>query len=148
MTSTPDLRNRLDPREPRLTAALSTAVLAAGALTVATPVGVTLLALQSLVFALGAFGGLRVQPYGALARAVVLPRLAPRQPVASEPFRFAQIVGLIFTLTGCLLAAFQQPMVALFFIALALAGTFLSAAFNYCIGCDLYLSVRRTRSSG
>ena len=139
---------RVDPREPRLTAAIATVVLAAAAVTVTTPAGTVLLAVQTLVFALGAIAGLRAQPYGILARHLVIPRLARRTPVPAAPLRFAQVVGLVLTAIALVLTLAGQVTTALLFIALALAGTFLSAAFNYCIGCDLYLSLRRATPSG
>lgn len=140
--------NRIDPREPRLTAAAATVVLAVAAITVTTPTAVALLAVQTLVFALGTFGGLRVQPYGVIARRVLLPRLAARTAVPAAPYRFAQGVGLVLTALALVLVLAGQTTTALLFTALALAGTFLSAAFNYCIGCDLYLSLRRATPSG
>src|SRR3982750_840760 len=57
----------------------------------------TLVAVQAVVFAVGAFAGLRYSPYGLLFRALVAPRLGPvREREPEAPPRFAQLVGLLF----------------------------------------------------
>ena len=63
----------VDVRGPRF-AAWITAVVLAVALILGSGV---LVAVQAVVFAIGAFAGLRYAPYGALFRAVVAPRLGP-----------------------------------------------------------------------
>ena len=65
--------NLVDPRGPRFAAWITTAVLA---VTLLTSSG-WLLAAQALVFALGAFAGLRYSPYPALFRR---PDRAPARP--------------------------------------------------------------------
>jgi len=52
----------IDPRGPRFGAVLTTVVLAAALLTLSTPVGGVLLAVQTAVFALGSCVGLSAQP--------------------------------------------------------------------------------------
>src|SRR4051812_40872651 len=83
----------VDPRGPRFGAAVTTVVLAA---VLVTGSG-WLVAAQAAVFALGAFGGLRVAPYGLVYRALVAPRLGPPGELeAAAPPRFAQGVGFAF----------------------------------------------------
>jgi hypothetical protein len=134
----------LDPRGPRFGAAITTVVLAA-ALVLASPV---LLAVQAVVFAIGTVAGPARQPYGLLFKHLVRPRLAPpahlEDPAAP---RFAQACGLAFSLVGLLGFAIGAPWLALGAIALALAAAFLNAAFDFCIGCELYLRARRLRAA-
>ncbi len=132
----------LDPRGPRFGAALTTVVLAA-ALVLASPV---LLALQAVVFAIGAFAGPVRQPYGAIFRRFVRPRLeAPDHLEDPAAPRFAQFCGLAFSLVGLLGFALGAEWLALGAIAFALAAAFLNAAFDFCIGCEIYLRAQRLR---
>ncbi len=128
----------IDPRGPRLAAALTTAVLALVLITG----NAWLLAAQVLVFALGALGR---SPYAVIFRRLVRPRLGP--PVALEhdgPPRFAQGVGLTFALAGLVGLTAGSSLLAVLALSAALAAAFLNAAFDVCIGCELYLLLRRT----
>jgi hypothetical protein len=133
-------RVRIDPRGPRFAAALTSLVLAVVLITGSG----WLLAAQGVVFALGAFAGLGRSPYGWLYRTLVRPRLAP--PTETEdpaPPRFAQGVGLGFALVGTLGYLSGAGWLGLAATGCALAAAFLNAAFGYCLGCEMYLLVRR-----
>src|SRR3954466_3924327 len=87
----------IDVRGPRFAAAV-TAVVLAVALVLGSGV---LVAVQAVVFAVGAFVGLRYAPYGVLFRLLVAPRLGPvREREPEAPPRFAQLVGLRFAVVG------------------------------------------------
>ncbi len=132
----------LDPRGPRFGAAITTVVLAL-ALVLASPV---LLAAQSVVFALGALAGPSRQPYGVLYTRFVRPRLAaPAYIEHPGAPRFAQACGLAFSIVGLLGFAVGWQWLALGAIGLALGAAFLNAAFDFCIGCEIYLRVQRLR---
>ncbi|WP_156754506.1 DUF4395 domain-containing protein [Actinokineospora pegani] len=131
---------QVDPRGPRFAAWVTSAVLIAVLLTGWWP----LLAAQAVVFAIGAFAGLRWSPYSALYRVLVAPRLAPtdeRKDVA--PLRFAQGVGFVFTLLGTTGYVLGVPALGIVATAIALAAAFLNAAFGFCLGCESYLLVNR-----
>ncbi|MEV6979549.1 DUF4395 domain-containing protein [Kitasatospora sp. NPDC093806] len=131
---------QIDPRGPRFAAALTTVVLIAVLLTGST----VLLALQALVFALGALGGPRRSPYGWLYRTFVRPRLAPPTETEDErPPRFAQGVGLVFAAVGTLGFLSGVAWLGLLATGFALAAAFLNAVFGYCLGCEMYLLIRR-----
>jgi len=130
----------VDPRGPRFAAWLTTAVLAVVLVTGSW----ALLAAQAAVFALGAFAGLRWSPYGLLYRWAVAPRLAPPgelEPAA--PPRFAQGVGFVFAVLGTAGYASGATALGVVATACALAAAFLNAAFGLCLGCELYLLIRR-----
>lgn len=131
----------VDPRGPRFGAVITTIVLAAVLLTGSG----WLLAAQAAVFAAGAVGGLSRAPYGWVYRRFVRPRLGP--PAELEPEaapRFAQGVGLAFALVG--VAGYLSGLTWLGVVAtaFALVAAFLNAAFGLCLGCELYLVLRRT----
>lgn len=130
----------IDARGPRFAAVLTTVVLAVALITSSGWV----LAAQTLVFALATLLGVRRSPYAALFRTLVLPRLGPATATEdARPPRFAQGVGLVFAAIG-LVGAFAGPS-WLFQVAtgFALAAAFLNAAFGYCLGCEMYLLLRR-----
>ena len=130
----------IDPRGPRFAALISTVVLA---VVLVTGSG-WLLAAQGLVFAVGAVFGLRYSPYGVLYRKLVRPRLGPpaeREPEA--PPRFAQAVGLVFAVVGVAGYAAGLAWLGMTATAAALAAAFLNAVFGFCLGCELFVLIRR-----
>ncbi|MCK8211839.1 DUF4395 domain-containing protein, partial [Erwinia amylovora] len=85
---------------------------------------------------------------GVLYRRLVAPRLAP--PTEREdprPPRFAQLVGLVVTCAGLLVALLGVPLGVTVGAALALVAAFLNAVFGLCLGCELYLLGLRLRSA-
>jgi hypothetical protein len=131
---------QIDPRGARFAAALTTLVLASALLT-GSP---WLLALQGVVFAVGAIRGVQHTPYSVLFRRLVRPRLAPPTELEdARPPRFAQGMGLAFVGVGLLGAAVGSSVVFLAATGLALAAAFLNAAFGLCLGCEVYLLARR-----
>ncbi|WP_199429459.1 DUF4395 domain-containing protein [Qaidamihabitans albus] len=130
----------VDPRGPRFAAAVTTVVLAVVLVTGWWP----LLAAQTVVFAIGAFVGLRPAPYSVLYRLLVAPRLRPTtEREDAAPLRFAQAVGFVFALVGTVGYASGLTTVGIVATAFALFAAFLNAAFNFCLGCEAYLLLRR-----
>ncbi len=128
----------IDPRGPRFAAALTSAVVALVLITGNT----WLLAAQVVVFALGAFGR---SPYALVFRRLVRPRLGPPAELEHDgPPRFAQAVGLTFALAGLVGLTAGSSLLAVLALSAALAAAFLNAAFDVCLGCELYLLLRRT----
>jgi len=140
----PELRP-IDPRGPRFGAGVTTVVLAAIlVLGPHSPMARVLLTIQLLAFAAGAVLGLQAQPYGWLFRKAIRPRLSPPAELeAPEPPRFAQAVGLIFALVATVGLIIGAPVVFYLAIGAALGAAFLNAVFNYCLGCEMYLLLRR-----
>jgi hypothetical protein len=143
LTTTPPGVAGIDPRGPRVAAALTSVVLAL-VLLVPTALAVVLLAAQAVVFAVGASRGVQHTPYAGLFRRLVRPRLGPPADLEDpRPPRFAQGVGLGFAVVG--LAGFLagSSPVALVATGLALVAALLNAAIGLCLGCELYLILRR-----
>jgi Domain of unknown function (DUF4395) len=130
----------VDVRGPRFGAWITTVVLA-----VALLLGNGwVVAAQAVVFAVGAGAGLRYAPYGVLFRTLVAPRLGPvREREPEAPPRFAQLVGLAFAVVGAAGYLLGAPVVGALASGLALVAALLNAATGFCLGCELYLSVRR-----
>jgi Domain of unknown function (DUF4395) len=132
----------VDVRGPRFAAWVTAVVLAVALVTGSG----RLVAVQAVVFAVGAFAGLRYAPYGVLFRLLVAPRLGPaREREPEAPPRFAQLVGLLFALVGAAGYLLGAPVLGAVATGLALVAALLNAATGFCLGCELYLTVRRAR---
>jgi Domain of unknown function (DUF4395) len=149
-TKTAQYVDQVDVRGPRFAAWVTTAVLVVTLIASSASLGAAavILAVQAVVFAVGAVGGPRKHPYGLIFAKVVAPRLAPvteKEPV--PPLKFAQLVGFVFAVIG--VAAFGTGLGTLGLIAtgFALVAAFLNAAFAICLGCQLYPLVARLRRS-
>jgi len=130
----------IDPRGPRFGAAITTIVLAVVLITGSA----WLLGAQLLVFAVGALFGLRYAPYGIVYRRLVRPRLGPPARTEAEaPPRFSQGVGMVFAAGGVLGYALGASAVGITCTAFALFAAFLNAAFDFCLGCQVYLFIQR-----
>jgi len=133
----------IDPRGPQFTAAL-TAVVLVLALVLPTPVSIALTAVQAAFFTIGAVRGVQRTPHAWLFRQIVRPRLAP--PASLEdprPPRFAQGVGLAFTVVALAAYAVGLSPLALVALGLALVAAVLNAVFRFCLGCEFYLLIQR-----
>lgn len=132
----------IDARGPRFAALITTVVLVAALASHS----IWVIAFQVLVFAVGAFRGPQFTPYALIFRKFIRPRLKGEVPAEDiRPPQFAQSVGLIFALVAT--AGLVAHISVLFTIAAgaALAAAFLNAAFNYCLGCEVYLLLLRLR---
>lgn len=105
-----------------------------------------LLVIIFVLFVWGAAAGIRRHPYGILFAKLVRPKLSP--PEALEPAApptFAQGVGAVVVGAGLLLHAFAVPFALPIAAAAAFLAAFLNAVFGFCLGCEIYLLLRRAR---
>ncbi|WP_419818747.1 DUF4395 domain-containing protein [Glaciibacter flavus] len=139
----------IDPRAPRFGAAITAALLLA--VVVLSLVGADVAALALLtaiaaIFAWGASAGIRHHPYGAIFRLLVRPRLSrPAELEDPRPPTFAQLIGLVVTGVGVLLGLVGLAPAVPVAASLAFIAAFLNAAFDFCLGCELYLGAQRLR---
>lgn len=129
----------IDPRGPRFNAALTSLVLTAVLLTAHTGWGLVLLALQAAHFATAVVAGVTRTPAAFAFRTWIRPRLtAPDRWEDPRPVRFAQGIGLGFTLVA--LAGFLTGTAWLGYgaVGFALAAALLNATVNVCLGCWVY----------
>jgi len=145
-TVAPAARTRIDPRGPRFAATLTTLVLAAALLLAPSAATVTLLAVQLVVFAVGAVGGVQRTPYSWLFRTLLRPRLGqPAELEDAAPPQFAQAVGLVFAVVALLGYVAGVDLLGAVATGFALAAAFLNAAFGFCLGCEVYLLLQRLK---
>ena len=134
---------QVDPRGLRVAAGI-TALVVAVVLVLPSPAREWLLAFQVAVFASATFLGLPRSPYAILFARVVRPRIgAPAELEDSRPPRFAQLVGLAFTTVALVLLLLGATTAALVATAFALVAALLNASVGLCLGCELYLALRR-----
>jgi hypothetical protein len=140
----------IDPRGPQFAAGITSVVLVA-ILLLPTAAAIVVTAVQAVLFAIGATRGVQRSPYSWLFRTAVQPRLGrPTELEDPAPPRFAQAVGLVFTAVALVAfvvstgstneAAHTLGLVA---IGLALVAALLNAVFRFCLGCELYLIIKR-----
>jgi hypothetical protein len=134
----------IDPRSPQLAAALTAVVLAAVLLVAPHPAGIALLALQTALFAVGATRGVGKTPHAWLFRTLVRPRLAPPAELEDPaPPRFAQAVGLAFSVVALAAYVVGLTLVGQVATGFALVAALLNAVFGLCLGCEMYLLGKR-----
>jgi hypothetical protein len=132
----------IDARGPRFGAVLTTIVLTAFTVSGSLP----MLFWQLAVFTLGAFVG--ASPYSFIYRKLVKPRLSGDVPTEDvRPPQFAQLVGFLFAISATAAYLAGADTLGLVIISFALAAAFLNAAFNYCLGCEVYLLIARAKSA-
>ena len=134
----------IDARGPRFSALLTTVVLAIALVTGS----VWVAAFQAVVFAVGAIKGPQFTPYAFIYRSLIKPRL--KSPLRTEdvrPPKFAQSIGLAFAIVAIAGAATGTSVVFTVAVAAALAAAFLNAAFDFCLGCQIYLILARVRNA-
>lgn len=135
---------QIDPRGPRFGAAI-TLTLAIIALVIgdAWP-GIAILAVLALLFIPGAIVGPQATLQGAIFKALVRPRLAP--PTETESFRpprFAQQLGLFFSSAAVACGLLGWTAGYFVFAAFLTFASALQALFGVCLGCEMYLLVKR-----
>ena len=133
----------IDARGPRFGAAITTIVFAAALATH----NAWFVVAQAVVFAIGAFKGPQYTPYAFVYKTIVKPRLKGEVPTEDvNPPQFAQKVGLLFAVVAIVGAVTGLDLVFTIAVAGALGAAFLNAAFNFCLGCEIYLLLLRARS--
>ena len=136
-------RTGIDPRGPQFTASLTALVLVAILLLPPTA-ALALSAVQAAFFALGATRGVQHSPHAWLFRTFVQPRFGkPDELEDPAPPRFAQGVGLGFTLVALAAYVAGATVLAQVAIGFALVAALLNAVFRFCLGCEMYLLIQR-----
>ena len=134
----------IDARGPHWSAVITTVVLAIALVTSS----LWVIAFQAVVFAIGAIRGPQFTPYAFVFKKLIKPRLKS-EPTFEDvrPPQFAQTVGLGFALAAVIASVTGAGGLFTVAVAFALAAAFLNAAFNFCLGCEMYLLILRARTA-
>lgn len=144
------MSTQIDPRGPRFGATITATLLAVDvflSLDESTAIAAyVLLGFITASFLWGALRGPANHPYGIIFKKLVRPRLAPPAELEdSAGPQFAQLVGLLVAGTGFVLGSFGITAGITFAAAAAFIAAFLNAAFNYCLGCQIYVGLKRLK---
>ncbi|MFC5675971.1 DUF4395 domain-containing protein [Aeromicrobium endophyticum] len=140
---------QVDPRGLRVVAGLTATVLALVLAIPSEPVRIVLLGVQVAVFAIAAFVSLGASPWALVFAKLVRPRIGPPSELEdARPPRFAQLVGLVFTSVALVSLLAGATTVALVATAFALVAALLNAVVGLCLGCEMYLALRRLTPAG
>ncbi len=135
---------QIDARGPRFSAAITTAVLAIALVTS----NIWVISFQAVVFAIGAIRGPQFTPYAFIYKKLIKPRLKSEVTFEdARPPQFAQSVGLGFALVAVIASVVGAGGVFTVAVGFALAAAFLNVAFNFCLGCQMYLLFLRVRTA-
>ena len=133
---------QIDARGPRFSAAITTAVLAIALVTS----NIWVISFQAVVFAIGAIRGPQFTPYALIYKKLIKPRLKSEVTFEdARPPQFAQSVGLGFALVAVIASVTGADGLFTIAVGFALAAAFLNSAFNFCLGCQVYLFLLRAR---
>ncbi len=134
----------IDARGPRFGAVITTIILAAALATN----NVWFVVAAGIAFAIGAFKGPQFTPQAFIYKTFVKPRLKGEVPTEDvRPPQFAQSVGLLFALVAVTGALLDIDALVIGAVSMALGAAFLNAAFNFCLGCEIYLLLLRARKN-
>lgn len=150
-------RAQVDTRGPRFGAAITSALLLLNLLiALLTPLSsptllgrlahpaAVLTLIIFLLFVYGAVRGVQHHPYGLFFARVIKPRLSgPGETEDAAAPTFAQAIGALVTGVGLALYLIGLPLALPIALAAAFFAAFLNAAFGVCLGCQLYLLLRR-----
>lgn len=150
-------RPQVDTRGPRFGAAITSVLLLLNLLlalltplsspTLLSRLGQPAALFALIIFALfvyGAVRGVQHHPYGVFFARVIKPRLSgPSETEDAAAPTFAQAVGALVTGVGLALYLIGVPLALPIALAAAFFAAFLNAAFGFCLGCELYLLLRR-----
>jgi Domain of unknown function (DUF4395) len=88
--------------------------------------------------------GPTLSPLGQLVTRFVTPRLGvPERPVPGPPKRFAQGMGVAFSVTALVLAGLGYWTAAEVMLGLLASAAFLESAFGLCLGCKAFAVLMR-----
>lgn len=103
-----------------------------------------ILSIVTALFLIGTIFGNTRHPYGIIYKKVVRPLLpAPKELEDSRPPQFAQFVGLVVAGAGLALYFANVPYAIAYAAGALLIATTLQAYFGYCLGCQIYLGLKR-----
>lgn len=95
---------------------------------------------------MGSLAGPKFQPYSLSFRKLVQPRMGPPAEFEdASPPPFARTVGLVFALLALAGSVFGVNWLFYLGAGFALAASYLNWAFDFCLGCEMYLLVRKVR---
>lgn len=138
----------VDARIPRFTATVTLAVMltALAVAAVNTRAAAVILAIQAVVFAIGALGGPRRHPYGMVFSQFLAGDSASTTPGEDVSLlKFSQSIGFVVSTVGVIGFASGHPALGAAAIGFAAFAAFMRAAFGICLARRAHTLVQRLR---
>ena len=135
--------NPVNDYAARCTAAL---VVAFAVVTIVSPqpVATWLAAVMAAGFALRVAGGPRYSPFGRLSVHVLAPRVASEPKlVPGPPKRFAQTIGLVFSLVAFSLFLVDAGLAARIVLGALTLAALAESALGFCLGCWMFAKLQK-----
>jgi hypothetical protein len=108
------------------------------------PLAVWVMSFSVAMFTIGSTLGPAKHPFSYLYKFTLRRFLkAPTYLEPAKPVHFAQVIGLIVTGSGLALYLLGVPNALPIAAAAAFIAAFLNAVFAYCLGCQMYLGLKR-----
>jgi hypothetical protein len=135
---------QIDPRGYRFGAAVTLFVAVIALVLGANAAGTITMAILALLFLPGATVGPQRTLQSWFFRKVIRPRIgAPAETESFRPPRFAQQMGLAFSLLAVLFGALDIAVGFYIFTGFVVVASFLNSVFGFCLGCEIYLLIKR-----
>jgi hypothetical protein len=139
---------QLDPRGPRFGAGISALLMLIVIYLSLDPdseqLALSVMGFAVLMFTFGSLLGPSKHPYSYLYKYTLRKFLkAPAYLEPATPVHFAQVIGLVITSLGLALGLVGVPYALPIAAAAAFMAAFVNAVFAYCIGCQMYLGLKR-----
>jgi hypothetical protein len=139
---------QLDPRGPRFGAGISALLMLIVIYLSLDPdseqLALSVMGFAVLMFTFGSLLGPGKHPYSYLYKYTLRKFLkAPAYLEPATPVHFAQVIGLVITSLGLTLGLVGVPYALPIAAAAAFMAAFVNAVFAYCIGCQMYLGLKR-----
>ena len=135
----------IDPRAPRFGAAITSVIALIGFADAFTAYGQVAIVSSALLLVLFVWSVFLPawHPYKFLF-SLIRPRIGePKELEDSRPPRFAQQVGLFFAVSASVGLIVNSQIVVSVALAFIFIAAFLNAFFNFCLGCQMYLLIKR-----
>src|SRR5690606_27207443 len=124
---------QIDPRGYRFGAAVTLVVAVVAVVLGAGLAGVIAMSVLALLFLPGATVGPQATLQSAIFKALIRPRIgAPKETESFRPPRFAQQMGLGFSLLAVVFGAVSLPVLFYVFAGFVVAASFLNSVFGFC----------------
>lgn len=138
----PDIQ--IDPRGYRFGAAVTLAVSVIALILGAGAPGVITMGVLALLFLPGATVGPQATVQAWLFKKFIRPRLgAPTETESFRPPRFAQQMGLGFSILAVVFGVLSLPVLFYVFTGFVVVASFLNSVLGFCLGCEIYLLLKR-----
>lgn len=135
---------QIDPRGYRFGASVTLVISVVALLLGANAAGIITMAILALLFLPGATVGPQATLQSWVFRKAIRPRIGPPKETESfRPPRFAQQMGLGFSLLAVIFGVLTIPVGFFVFTGFVVFASFLNSVFGFCLGCEIYLLAKR-----